>query len=202
MAKIDLKREMKHLYKPSARESSVVDVPLMNFLMIDGSGDPNTAVEFQEAIEVLYGVSYTAKFMLKKREMDYVVMPLEFLLWTDDMGQFSIDDKDAWKWTLMLMQPGRVTEEIVAEATKEVERKKNPPALSRLRFESFHEGLSAQIMHIGPYSAERPTIEKLHKFIEEGGYKLAGKHHEIYLSDPNRTAPERLKTVIRQPMGK
>ncbi len=202
MAKIDLKREMKHLYKPSARESSVVDVPLMNFLMIDGSGDPNTAVEFQEAIEVLYGVSYTAKFMLKKREMDYVVMPLEFLLWTDDMGQFSINDKDAWKWTLMLMQPGRVTEEIVAEATKEVERKKNPPALSRLRFESFHEGLSAQIMHIGPYSAERPTIEKLHKFIEEGGYKLAGKHHEIYLSDPNRTAPERLKTVIRQPMGK
>ena len=202
MAKIDLKREMRHLYKPSAREVSVVDVPGMNFLMIDGSGDPNTAVEFQDAIEALYGVSYTAKFMLKKREVDFVVMPLEFLLWTDDMGQFSIDDKDAWKWTLMLMQPDQVTEEIVTEATKEVERKKNPPALSRLRFEGFHEGLSAQIMHIGPYSAELPTIKKLHKFIEEDGHKLAGKHHEIYLGNPNRTAPERLKTVIRQPMRK
>ena len=102
MAKIDLKRELRHLYNPSAREVSVVDVPPMNFLMIDGSGDPNTSVEFQEASEALYGVSYTAKFMLKKREVDYVVMPLEGLWWTDDMGQFSIDDKDVWKWTLML----------------------------------------------------------------------------------------------------
>lgn len=202
MAKIDLKKELKHLYKPSAKEVVVVDVPEMNFLMIDGSGDPNTAQEYQDAIEALYAVSYALKFMVKKGEaaIDYVVMPLEGLWWTDDMSQFSADNKDIWKWTAMIMQPEYVTKDLVDEALKQVEKRKNPPALSKIRFESFHEGLGVQIMHIGPYAAEAPTIEKMHGFAKEEGYELRGKHHEIYLSDPRRSAPEKMKTAIRQPV--
>ena len=130
-------------------------------------------------------------------------MPLEGLWWTDDMAQFSTENKGIWKWTAMIMQPEYVTKDLVTKAFEQVEKKKNPPALSKMRFESFHEGLSAQIMHIGPYSAEGPTIKKLHSFIKEKGYEFDGlvqKHHEIYLSDPRRTAPEKMKTVIRQPM--
>lgn len=203
MAKIDLKKELKHLYKPSSKEIVVVDVPPMSFLMIDGTGDPNTAQEYQDAMEALYAVSYALKFMVKKGEVgvDYVVMPLEGLWWTDDMSQFSMDDKDAWQWTTMIMQPEFVTQELVADALRQVEQKKNPPALSKIRFETLHEGLAIQTMHIGPYSAEGPTIEKMHRFAQENGYQLSGKHHEIYLSDPRRTAPERLKTVLRQPVS-
>lgn len=205
MKKIDLKKELKHLYNPSTKEISIVDVPKMNFLMIDGKGDPNTSQEYKEAIEALYTVSYSLKFMIKKGEtaIDYVVMPLEGLWWTDDMAQFSTENKGIWKWTAMIMQPEYVTKDLVTKAFEQVEKKKNPPALSKMRFESFHEGLSAQIMHIGPYSAEGPTIKKLHSFIKEKGYEFDGlvqKHHEIYLSDPRRTAPEKMKTIIRQPM--
>lgn len=205
MKKIDLKKELKHLYNPSTKEISIVDVPKMNFLMIDGKGDPNTSQEYKEAIEALYAVSYSLKFMIKKGEtaIDYVVMPLEGLWWTDDMAQFSTENKGIWKWTAMIMQPEYVTKDLVTKAFEQVEKKKNPPALSKMRFESFHEGLSAQIMHIGPYSAEGPTIKKLHSFIKEKGYEFDGlvqKHHEIYLSDPRRTAPEKMKTIIRQPM--
>ncbi|TKJ29790.1 MAG: hypothetical protein CEE40_07405 [Chloroflexi bacterium B3_Chlor] len=203
MVKIDFKKELKHLYRPSAKEVALVDVPEMNFLMIDGRGDPNTSQEYQEALEALYAVSYALKFMVKKSEatVDYVVMPLEGLWWTEDMTEFSMDDKDIWKWTAMIMQPEYVTRAFVDEALREVEEKKNPPALSKTRFESYHEGLAVQIMHIGPYSEEAPTIEKLHAFARERGYQLRGKHHEIYLSDPRRTAPDRLKTVIRQPVA-
>lgn len=205
MKKIDLKKELKHLYNPSTKEISIVDVPKMNFLMVDGKGDPNTSQEYKEAIEALYTVSYSLKFMIKKGEtaIDYVVMPLEGLWWTDDMAQFSTENKGIWKWTAMIMQPEYVTKDLVTKAFEQVEKKKNPPALSKMRFESFHEGLSAQIMHIGPYSAEGPTIKKLHSFIKEKGYEFDGlvqKHHEIYLSDPRRTAPEKMKTIIRQPM--
>lgn len=202
MTKVDFKKELRQLYKPSPKEVVVVDVPEMNFLMIDGVGDPNTAQEYKDAIEALYSVSYALKFMVKKGEsaIDYAVMPLEGLWWVDDMTQFSMENKDAWKWTAMIMQPEYVTEGVVNEALRQVEKKKNPSALSKIRFESFHEGLSAQIMHIGPYSAEGPTIERLHNFIKENGYELRGKHHEIYLSDPRRSAPEKMRTVIRQPM--
>lgn len=203
MVKIDFKKELKHLYRSSAKEVALVDVPEMNFLMIDGRGDPNTAQEYQEALEALYAVSYALKFMVKKSEaaIDYVVMPLEGLWWTEDMTEFSMDDKDMWKWTAMIMQPEYVTRAFVDEALPEVEEKKNPPALSKTRFESYHEGLAVQIMHIGSYSEEAPTIEKLHAFAREKGHQLRGKHHEIYLSDPRRTAPDRLKTVIRQPVA-
>jgi len=201
MTKIDFKKELKHLYNPSAKKIAIVDVQKMNFLMIDGAGDPNTAKEYKDAVEALFAVSYALKFMIKKgKAIDYGVLPLEGLWWTDDMAQFSMENKDVWKWTSMIMQPEYVTENLVSKALEQVEKKKNPPALPKIRFESFHEGLSAQIMHIGPYSAEGPTIEKLYNFINENGYELRGKHHEIYLSDPRRSAPERTKTVIRQPM--
>jgi hypothetical protein len=173
----------------------------MNFLMVDGAGDPN-AQEYQEALGALYAVSYTLKFMVKKGELavDYGVLPLEGLWWVDDMSQFSEDNKEAWKWTSMIMQPEYITEELFNKAVEEVRKKKNPPALPRLRFESFHEGLTVQLMHIGPYSAERPTIERLHRFIDEKGHELRGKHHEIYLTDPRRMSPEKLRTLLRQPI--
>jgi len=201
MKKIDLKKELKHLYNPSAKEAAIVEVPKMNFLMVNGQGDPNTAQEYKDAIEALYAVSYALKFTIKKgKEVDYVVMPLEGLWWTKDMTEFAVENKDAWKWTSMIMQPPYVTEELAQFALKQVDKKKNLPALSKMRFESLHEGLSAQIMHIGPYSVEAPTIERLHNFIREKGYELRGKHHEIYLSAPRRSKPESLKTVIRQPI--
>lgn len=204
MAKIDLKKDLKHLYSPSAKEVSVVDVPPMNFLMIDGSGDPNTSQEYAEAIEALYALAYALKFKVKKSKVaiDYAVMPLEGLWWTDDPTQFSMSNKAIWKWTAMIMQPKYVTAELLAGALAEVKKKKDLTALDRVRFESYHEGLSAQIMHIGPYAAEEPTIAELHSFIEENGYRLNGRHHEIYLSDPRKSAPEKLKTVLRQPIQK
>jgi len=203
MSKVDLKKDLKHLYNPSAKEVSVVDVPPMNFLMIDGAGDPNVSPEYQQAMEALFSLSYALKFMVKKSNgVDYAVMPLEGLWWTDDPGQFSMSNKGIWKWTAMIMQPEYVTGQLFAAALAEARRKKDLVALDRVRFESYHEGLSAQIMHIGPYAAEEPTIARLHSFIRENGYELSGKHHEIYLSDPRRTAPEKLRTVLRQPVRK
>lgn len=202
MRKVDLKKELKRLYNPSAKEVSVVDVPPMNFLMVDGKGDPNTSPEYADALEALYAVSYAIKFKIKKTQdgVDYAVMPLEGLWWTDDMREFSVEDKDAWKWTAMIMQPEEyVSEELFEEVKIEVERKKGLSATPRMRFGAFREGLSAQTMHHGPFSEEGPTIEKIHRSIEERGGKPYGKHHEIYLSDLSRTKPERLKTVIRQP---
>lgn len=203
MKKIDYKRELKHLYRPSAKVIAIVDVPEMNFLMIDGQGDPNTSPEYGNAIEALYAVSYALKFMIKRGgiEVDYGVMPLEGLWWVDDMTQFSIEDKSSWKWTAMIMQPEHVTRDLFVEASKQVEKKKNPVALPKIRFESFAEGGAAQTMHHGPFTEEGPAIERVHKFIQDSGSSLVGKHHEIYLSDIRRTAPEKWKTVIRQPMG-
>ena len=201
MKKTDLKKELKQLYNPPEKEAVIVDVHKMNFLMVDGQGDPNTAQEYRDAIEALYAVSYTLKFMIKKgEEVDYVVMPLEGLWRAEDMTEFNMGNKDAWEWTSMIMQPPYVTQELAQKALKQVEERRNLPALSKMRFGSFHEGLSVQIMHIGPYSAEGPTIERLHNFIREKGYGLRGKHHEIYLSDPRRSKLGKLKTIIRQPI--
>ncbi len=203
MEKIDYKKELKSLYRPSAKRVETVDVPKMNFLMIDGEGDPNTSQTFQEAIGALYPLSYTLKFMIKKGEIgiDYGVLPLEGLWWADDMSSFSEGKKDEWQWTLMIMQPDLVTQEMVQEAIEQVKVKKNPVSLPLARFESFEEGRVAQIMHIGPFSKEGPTIEKVHSFIKENGHRLRGKHHEIYLSDIRRAAPEKWKTIVRQPMS-
>ena len=203
MEKIDYKKQLKHLYKPSVTKVEIVEVPKMNFLMVDGEGDPNKAKSFSDAIEALYPVSYTLKFMVKKGEMgiDYGVMPLEGLWWADDMSAFTSGNKDAWKWTVMIMQPEFITPKMVEAAIGEVEKRKNPVALPLVRFETFHEGKCAQIMHIGPFSEEGPTIEKVHQFIEEQGSQRVGKHHEIYLSDIRRAAPEKWKTIVRQPMS-
>ncbi len=203
MEKIDFKKQLKHLYGPTAKKVEIVDVPQMNFLMVDGEGNPNTSKSFGDAIEALYPVAYTLKFMVKKGKMavDYGVLPLEGLWWADDMSAFSTGNKDAWKWTVMIMQPEFITPAMVEEAIQEVARKKKPVSLPLVRFEPFHEGAAAQIMYVGPYSDEGPTIERVHDFIREGGRELAGKHHEIYLGDPRRTAPEKLKTIIRQPMA-
>lgn len=202
MKKIDLKKELKHMYQPSAKQVTRVEVPVMNYLMIDGEGDPNTSQAFKDAAEVLFMLSYTLKFMVKKGvpEIDYAVMPLEGLWWTDDMSRLSVDAKADWKWTLMIMQPDFVSEDMVAEAIGAVKKKKNPSALPKVRFEALSEGACAQIMHIGPFSEEGPAVEKVHQFIDGCGCKRCGKHHEIYLSDIRKTDPQKWKTVIRQPM--
>ena len=202
MKKIDYKKELKHLYKPSPKSIELVDVPEMNFLMINGQGDPNTSQEYSDAIEALYAVSYALKFIIKKGnlQIDYGVMPLEGLWWVDDMSQFSIDDKRNWKWTAMIMQPEHVTQNLFAAAREQVEKKKNPVALSKVRFELFSEGKAAQTMHLGPFSEEGPTIERIHKFVQYNGYSQTGKHHEIYISDTRKAAPEKWKTIIRQPI--
>jgi hypothetical protein len=202
MQKIDLKKELKSLYQPSAKEVVEVDVPTMNYLIVDGEGDPNTSQAFSDAVEALFAVSYTLKFMVKKGPLaiDYGVMPLEGLWWADDMSAFTAGDKSRWKWTLMIMQPSFVEKDMVDGAMADVTRKKDPAAISRLRFETFTEGRCAQVLHIGPFSEEGPTIEKLHRFIDARS-RRRGKHHEIYLSDMRKSDPSRWKTVIRQPMG-
>ena len=203
MSKIDYKKELKHLYRPSAKKVEAVDVPRMNFLMIDGKGDPSTSQDFKDAIGVLYPLSYTLKFMIKKGEIgvDYGVLPLEGLWWADDMSSFVDDRREHWQWTLMIMQPELVTEQMVQEANAQVLKKKNPVSLPLVRFESFEEGKVAQILHVGPFSEEGPSVEKVHAFIEESGSQRRGKHHEIYLSDIRRAAADNWKTIIRQPMS-
>jgi hypothetical protein len=201
MTKLDLKKDLKHLYNPPAKVITEVDVPPMNFLMVDGRGDPNVAPEYAQTIEALYAVAYALKFKVKKSRdgVDFAVMPLEGLWWAEDMTRFDIRDKGAWQWTMMIMQPQPVTAALFAATLPEVVEKKKLSALSRVRFEPYAEGRAAQIQYVGPYADEGPTIARLHAHIRESGHALSGKHHEIYLGDPRKTAPEKLRTVIRQP---
>lgn len=202
MSKIDYKKELKEFYRPSAKKVVEVNVPTMNFLMINGQGTPGSP-QYKEAIEALYAVSYTLKFMIKKGDIgiDYGVLPLEGLWWADDLSDFVKNNKDKWIWTMMIMQPELVTKKMVQTATTQVKDKKNPPAINKLQFKPYIEGKSAQTLHVGPFSEEGPTVEKVHAFIHAGGNKLTGKHHEIYLTDIRRAAPENWKTIIRQPMS-
>ncbi|MFQ6674426.1 MAG: GyrI-like domain-containing protein [Fidelibacterota bacterium] len=202
MPKLDLRKELKHLYQPSAKEVGLVNVPPMSFLMIDGKGDPNQSGSFQQATEVLYGVSFTVKFDLKKRGIgpEYAVLPLEGLWWTEGGRDFDMEDNANWLWTLMIMQPEHISSDHVAQAVEIYRTKKGGAGLEKIRFEQYEEGLSAQIMHVGPYSEEGPTIERIHEFVLENGYTLYKKHHEIYLSDPRRAKPEKLRTVLRHPV--
>lgn len=196
--RIDDKRE---LYL-AGREPAIVEVPDLAFLMLDGHGDPNTTPAYRDAIEALYALAYAVKFAVRhQRGEDYRVMPLEGLWWTSDVATFTTDDKSEWDWTMMIMQPDPVTADIVEAARAAVAAKKPLEAISRVRFERLAEGLVAQVMHLGPFAAEGPTIARLHEFIAERGYERAGKHHEIYLSDPRRSAPAKLKTIIRQPIA-
>jgi len=200
LKKVDLKKDLRPLYQPSAKAVVQVDVPTFKFLMVDGEGDPNTSPAYAQAIEALFAVSYAVKFRVKQsaQGIDYAVMPLEGLWWAHDLSAFVRQDKSRWQWTLMIRQPDFVANEFIDATVAEV-RKKAPAAIDRLRLASFTEGLCAQVLHVGPFSEEGPTIERVHGFIQARG-ELAGKHHEIYLSDIRRAAPDKWKTIVRQPM--
>jgi len=213
MKTLDLKKELKHLYQPSATKVGIVKVPRLQFAMIDGAIEkgqaPGTSPGFQEATQAIYGIAYTLRFMLKKRAkdpVDYPVMALEGLWWVED-GKFDIAVKDNWSYTLMIMQPELVTRKDFEEGRAEVRRKRgDSPALAKLRLESFEEGLCVQVMHIGPYSTEPATLERMRLFAQENGWRgqvgSGGKHHEIYLGDPRKADPSKLKTVLRHPIKK
>jgi hypothetical protein len=201
MMKCDLKKELKTIYWASTSTVTQVDVPVLRYLMIDGQGDPNTSPCYADAVESLFSVSYTAKFMLKKTQViDYAVMPLEGLWWAQDMQVFTNDDKSQWQWTMMIMQPDFVSDALILDAIEQV-RKKKPrlTSLTQLRLEVLEEGSCAQLMHVGPFSEEGPNIQRLHDFIDAKGARV-GKHHEIYLSDIRRAAPHNWKTILRHPM--
>ena len=213
MKTLDLKKELKHLYQPSAKKVEILKVPKLQFAMIDGAiekgKEPGNSPGFQEATQALYSISYTLKFMLKKRKtnpIDYPVMALEGLWWVED-GFFDITVKDNWFYTLMILQPDVITKDVFAEGLEQARKKKgDSPALSKLRLAHFEEGLCVQTMHIGPYATEPATVERMRAFALENGYRDRvgpnGKHHEIYLGDPRKSAPEKLKTVLRHPLEK
>ena len=211
MKTLDLKKQFKHLYQPSAKKIQILQVPRLQFAMIDGAiekgSEPGKSPTFAEATQALYSISYTLKFMLKKRKtnaIDYPVMALEGLWWVED-GIFDITVKDNWFYTLMILQPEVITPEIFAEGLQDVRRKKGESeVLSKLRLMEFEEGLCVQTMHLGPYATEPATIERMRAFAQENGYRdcvgLDRKHHEIYLGDPRKADPAKLKTVLRHPV--
>jgi hypothetical protein len=213
MNTLDLKKEFKYLYQPSANKVEIVKVPRLQFAMIDGAiekgYEPGNSGAFQEATQALYGISYTLKFMLKKRKtnaVDYPVMALEGLWWVED-GMFDITVKDNWFYTLMIMQPDVITQDLFDEGLEQVRKKRgDSPALSKLQLVDYEEGLCVQTMHIGPYATEPATIERMRAFAQENGYRdlvgSGGKHHEIYLGDPRKADPAKLKTVLRHPVSK
>lgn len=201
MASIDHRIILRPLYAPSASIHAIT-VPRMHFLTIDGTGDPNSSEMYRESVEALFSVAYAAKFILKRSAgTDLRVMPLEGLWWTPDMKDFSVHRKDLWHWRMMIMQPVGIDSTIIAEATEKVRKAKQLPALGRLVYGPFEEGPCAQVLYSGAYSDEAPVIEQMHAFITGEGRRLSGRHHEIYLNDPRRTAPSRLRTILRQPMS-
>ena len=200
MDKIDFKTELKHLYQPGPREFTFADVPVMTFVMVDGQGDPNTAGSYRAAVEWLYGVSYAMKFASKDLGQDYFVPPLEGLWWADDPADFTARNKSNWYWTMMIMAPDFITRAMFDAAVEKIVEKLGQAPTS-LRLANYDEGRSLQIMHLGSYDDEGPALEHLHE-VEMPARKLVrnGHHHEIYLSDPRKTAPARLKTILRQPV--
>jgi len=213
MKTLDLKKDLKYLYMPSSRKVEIVQVPHLQFAMIDGAVEkgyePGNSPSFQEATQALYGISYTLKFMLKKRKtnaIDYPVMALEGLWWVED-GVFDITVKDNWFYTLMILQPDVITKDLFEEGLEQVHKKRgDSPTLSKLCLMDFEEGLCMQTMHIGPYATEPDTVERMRTFAAEQGYSdlvgSGGKHHEIYLGDPRKADPAKLKTVLRHPVEK
>lgn len=202
MEKLDFRKELKELYAPSSKNFAVVNVPRMSFLMVDGEGNPNTAKSYSDAVEALYPVPYALKFASKKQlDKDYVVAPLEGLWSATDPSAFGRRAKDEWRWTMMIMQPSWITPEMVEQALAVTAAKKNLPALPLLRLEEYEEGKAVQILHIGSYDEEAPTLNWLHQeYMPAHGYDFNGRHHEIYLGDPRRTEPSKPKTILRQPV--
>lgn len=209
MTKLDLRKDLKAFYNPSTKKPEIVDIPRFQFVMIDGQIEadkgPGTSPGFQEAMQAMYGAAYTLKFMSKLNKnnpIDFPVMALEGLWWVRD-GQFDITIKDNWDYRVMILQPDHITGDMFDEALAQLRKKKGDlPAFSRLRLESFEEGRCVQIMHIGPYDAEPATLDRMHSFAHENGYQLRGMHHEIYLGNPMRGDPARLKTLLRHPVEK
>ena len=199
--KYDVKRARRELYGASARDFVLVDVPPMRYLAVDGHGDPNTAREYVEAVEALYPVAYAVKFASKRAGRDFVVAPLEGLWRADDPSAFVRRDKSAWRWTMLIAQPDWVDEQMVADAVAGARAKGDRPGLDRVELREVREGRSAQILHVGPYDAEGSTLARLHdEWMPAHGLTFNGDHHEIYLGDPRRTAPEKLRTILRQPV--
>jgi hypothetical protein len=209
--KLDLKKQLKHLYLPSAKEAALVDVPEMQFAMIDGQMEagvmPGDSPSFAAAIGALYGLSYTLKFVSKKRPVDpidYTVMTLEGL-WTTPSGGFDYTETGQWLWTLMIMQPDHISREMFEAAQAQLQAKRlkegeDPESIERVRLERFTEGLAVQCMHVGPYIEEPRTLDRMAAFAEAQGYRYRGRHHEIYLGDPRTAKPENLRTVLRHPV--
>jgi hypothetical protein len=203
MEKLDLKKIYKSLYSPSAKVNSIIDVPPLTYIMVDGHGDPNTAPVYVEAIQTLYSLSYTLKFHVKKTlDKDYGVMALEGLWWVPNMADFGTSKKSDWDWTMMILQPDFITPALFEEAKRLAVAKGKAPLANIARLENYNEGTSVQIMYFGPYADEGPTIAKMHQYAKDQGYILDGKHHEIYMSDVRKVAPEKNKTIIRQPILK
>ncbi len=206
MEKLDLRKQYAKFYAPSAKQIEVVNVPTLKFAMIDGEmhpGDtPETSEAFQQALQALYGISYTLKFMSKLRErnpIDYTVMALEGLWWVES-GVFDLTQPGNWNYTLMMMQPNHITDAMFRQALAELQVKRDSPALAAVRLERWREGLCVQTMHVGPYADEPKAIERMEQYAVGNGYRFCGRHHEIYLGDPRRAKPEKLKTVLRHPI--
>lgn len=201
--KVDLKRTLDS-YRAKAGEFRVLDLPPLRYLAVDGHGDPNTSAEYAAALEALYPVAYAVKFA-SKRDLgrDYVVPPLEGLWWADDMAVFtSARDKALWDWSMLLLVPDWVPDAVVAQAVEQVRTKRAPTRLDDVRLETLEEGSCVQTLHVGSYDDEADVLAELHdRVIPEAGFRMTGRHHEVYLSDPRRTDPARLRTILRQPVG-
>ncbi|WP_285732633.1 GyrI-like domain-containing protein [Nocardiopsis sp. ATB16-24] len=201
--KIDFKKTL-DAYQARRGRFRIVEVPELRYLMIDGHGDPNTSPAFTEAVQALYPVAYTLKFASRQDHgRDYVVMPLEGLWWADDMAAFTTArDKSRWSWTLMIMVPDWIDQDMFTTAVERVAAKNRPTRLEDVRMESLAEGRCVQTLHVGPFDEEADVLSAMHDaFIPDNGLRMTGRHHEIYLSDLRRTAPERLRTILRQPVG-
>jgi len=199
--KLELRKTMKEFYNPPAGEAILVELPPLKYVMVDGNGEPG-GESFQQAMSALYNIAYTMKFRSKRLlKKDYDMMAPEGLWWMKGK-KIDMTRRDKWLWTLMILVPDFVTPKMFSEAVAEVRSKKNPPGLDRARLETLEEGTCVQIMHIGPYATEPESIAKMDTYAKEHGYKMVGKHHEIYLGDPRRAAPSKLKTVLRHPVAK
>jgi hypothetical protein len=203
MDKLDLRKQLRSLYTPSAREFSLIEIPPLQYLMVDGHGDPAVVPEYTDAVQTLYSLSYTLKFLLKKTlGQDYTVMGLEGLWWMPDMRDFSLERRADWDWTMMILQPDFVTPVLMETAKTQAVAKGKAPLAGKTRLATLTEAACVQIMFFGPYVDEAPVIARMHNWIHEHGFTPVGKHHEIYLSDPRKVAPEKNKTILRQPIQK
>lgn len=199
MEKIDLKKVNKVAYTGKS-EPQIVTIPPMKYVLVSGKGDPNNSEEFEQAVGVIYALAYTMKFESKKKERDFVVAPMEGQWWAEDLNDFKDANRDNWLWNLMIALPDHIDKEDFENAKSIVKRKKNPSGLEKAKFEVMEDGTVVQVKYIGPYSEEAATIAGMHHYAEERGYRLRGRHREVYLSDPRKTDPGKLKTIIRHPV--